>query len=541
MKDVLKLDQMLERAVAQFGDRDALVFPDTRHSYQSLWDSAWQRARALNGLGVAAGDHVGLLMPNCPEYIEWLLGTALCGAVAVPINARNRAKELAYVVHNADLVGLVTSDAISEYVDFEALLGDALPGLAGATNPEALQLADAPQLRFAVMLGERASGFVDAAGVAAAVQRADDAVLEQARSERDVHAPVIMMYTSGTTADPKGCPLSHYILVRNGMAMNRTRYLLSAADRFWTPLPMFHMSSILPMVCCFDAGAATLSMRRFDAGQALQMLAAEQATVAFPAFPTIMNDLLHHPDYPSTDLSAIKRINNVAPPDVLRGFQEAMPQAVQTGAYGLTEVGGVIAFNHPDEPLETRLTRCGTPFEGVDVRIVDPEHGAVVAVGERGEIQVRGYAVFEGYYRAPEKNAEAFSDGWFCTGDLGSVDAQGSIAFHGRLKDMLKVGGENVAALEIESHLSTHEAIKLAAVIGVPDDRLGEVPAAFIELVPGAQLTAEQAIAHCKGAIAGFKVPRHVRFVTDWPMSSTKIQKFHLLDWFHSGQSSTGA
>lgn len=539
MDDVTKFDELLESAVARFGPRDALVFPDAALSFDGLWNSAWECARQLSGLGVKAGDHVGLLLPNCPEYIEYLLGIVLCGGVAVPINARNRAAELGFVVRDADLVGLITSDAISEYADFEALLGAALPGLAAAPDAQALNLTKAPRLQFAVMLGAPAAGFVDADQLAQAHRRADDAVIEAGRHGRDIHAPCIMMYTSGTTANPKGCPLSHYILVRNGMAMNRTRYLLSETDRFWTPLPMFHMSSILPLTCCFDAGAATLSMRRFEAGTALQMLEAQRATCAFPAFPTVMNDLLHHPDFESRDLSAIRRLNNVAPPDVLRGFQEALPQAIQTGAYGLTEVGGVIAFNHPDEDLETRLTRCGVPFEGVEVRIVDPENGQTVSAGARGEIQVRGYAVFEGYYRAPEKNAEAFVDGWFRTGDLGSVDASGSIAFHGRLKDMLKVGGENVAAVEIESHLATHPAIKLAAVIGVADDRLGEVPAAFVETVAGEVLSSDAVIAHCRGAIAGFKVPRHVRFVSDWPMSSTKIQKFHLSDWFASGQSST--
>jgi acyl-CoA synthetase (AMP-forming)/AMP-acid ligase II len=262
------------------------------------------------------------------------------------------------------------------------------------------------------------------------------------------------------------------------------------------------------------------------------MLEREKATIAFPSFPTITTELIHHPDFRVRDLSHIRRINNVAPPDLLRQFQAAFPQAVQTGAYGLTEAGGVIAFNHPDETLEERLTSCGRPFPGIEVRVVDVETGQDLPQGERGELWIRGYCLFDGYYKSPEKNAESFADGWLRTGDLGALNGSGGIEFHGRIKDMLKVGGENVAALEIESHLATHPAVKMAQVIGVPDDRLTEVAAAFIETHPGAEVSAEDIIAHCKGQIASFKVPRYVRFVTEWPMSSTKIQKFRLLQDF---------
>lgn len=279
-----------------------------------------------------------------------------------------------------------------------------------------------------------------------------------------------------------------------------------------------------------------LSMTYIEAGEALAMMEREAATVAFPSFPTITNELIAHPDFHKRDLSSLRRINNVAPTDVLRRFQAAFPQAVQTGAYGLTEAGGVIAFNHPDESLETRLTSCGTVFPGIEVRIVDADTLQAVAIDERGEIQIRGYAVFDGYYKAPEKNREAFVDGWFRTGDLCSLDEAGQISFHGRLKDMLKVGGENVAALEIESFLANHPAVKLAQVISVPDEHLLEVPAAFVELHAEASATEAEIIAYCKGSIAGFKVPRHVRFVDAWPMSSTKVQKYVLREWFDRQQ-----
>jgi len=530
--DATTLGDLLLRSVVRHPDQDALVFPDSRFTYRELWDRSVARARSLHGLGIGAGDHVGILMPNCPEYIEVLMGAVLCGAVAVPINARYKAAELAYVVENADIKGLVTNDLISEYADFAGLLCEAFPGLAEARDPLALQLPEAPLLRFAVMLGEERSGFVSEAEFEGAGTAVDEAEVETLRSRVRVRDACIMMYTSGTTANPKGCPLSHEALVRNGINMSRERYFLTEQDRFWAPLPMFHMAAILPMSACFDAGAAWLSMRRVDAGPALEMLEQERATIAFPSFPTITTEIIHHPDFKTRDLSHIRRINNVAPPDVLRQFQAAFPQAVQTGAYGLTEAGGVIAFNHPDETLDERLTSCGRPFPGIEVRIVDLETGEDVPSGERGELWIRGYCLFDGYYKSPEKNAESFVDGWLRTGDLGALNDKGGIEFHGRIKDMLKVGGENVAALEIESHLATHPAVKMAQVIGVPDDRLTEVAAAFIEIHPESEVSAEDIIAHCKGQIASFKVPRHVRFVSEWPMSSTKIQKFRLLQDF---------
>ena len=531
------LGGLLLGAAERWPERDALVFPDNRQTYAELVERALQRAHGLMACGIAPGDHVGILMPNCPEYMELLFGTALVGAVAVPVNARYKAEELAYVVENADLVGLVTSSLASEYVDFAALLHSAFPDLADAPEPRALAPQRAPKLRFVTSVSEDTpSGFLPYGEFSAAGANGDRAAVLARQQAVPAAQPGIMMYTSGTTANPKGCPLSHGALVRNGAAMNRQRYFLGPEDRFWAPLPMFHMSSILPLLACFDAGAAMLSMNRVEAGAALEMLERERATIAFPAFPTVTNDLISHPRFAKTDLSRLRRINNVAPLEMLRRFQDAFPGAVQTGAYGLTEVCGVISYNHPEEDLESRLTTCGAPFDGVEVKIVDADSLQPLPVGERGEIWVRGYSVFGGYHKSPEKNAESFVDGWFRTGDLCSLDENNRIRYHGRIKDMLKVGGENVAAVEIESFLASHPAVKLAVVIGVPDARLLEVAAAFIELQPGAQATERDILDFCRGRIASFKAPRHVRFVREWPMSSTKVQKFKLREWFDEEQ-----
>ncbi len=220
----------------------------------------------------------------------------------------------------------------------------------------------------------------------------------------------------------------------------------------------------------------------------------------------------------------------VQPAVVGETMEKAMPDTVYVGTFGMTETAGTVTTSALDATREQRFTKLGTPLAGLEIKAVD-EDGNEVATDERGEALIRGYSLFTEYYKSPEKTAEALDeDGWFHSGDMISIDADGQVMFHGRIKDMLKVGGENVAAVEIETHLQKHDAVKLAQVVGVPDPRLQEVPAAFVELNDGATATEAELIEFCKGKIAGFKVPRYVRIVSEWPQSSTKIQKFKLLD-----------
>jgi acyl-CoA synthetase (AMP-forming)/AMP-acid ligase II len=530
---VTTLGDLLLMAAAERPDADAVVFPDRRQSFGELAERARERARGLQGLGVRPGDHVGLLLPTCPEFPEFLFGIALCGAVAVPINARFRAGELAYVIENADLVTLVTTGEVAEHVDFVERLGEGLPGLAQAADPLRLALAAAPRLRNVVLLGgSRRAGFVPEQEFARLAQATPAAAVERTRVAVRLRDPALMLYTSGTTANPKGCPLSHEAIVRNSIALGRQRYRLRQEDRFWSPLPMFHIAAILPMLAIFDVAGAYLTMRHFEAGAALGMLERERATATYPCFVTIMSDLIHHPDFARTDLSRVRLMNSnfaVQPPGIREAMLEAMPHTVYVGTYGMTETAGTVCTSELSDSLEARCTRLGTPLPGLEVRIADPATGRDVATGERGEILVRGYCLFDGYYKDPVKTAEALdTEGFFHTGDIGSLDAQGQIMFHGRIKDMLKVGGENVAAVEIETFIARHPAVKLVQVVGVPDGRLQEVVAAFVELEAGAALTEQEVIDFCRGRIASFKVPRYVRFVTEWPMSASKIQKFRL-------------
>jgi acyl-CoA synthetase (AMP-forming)/AMP-acid ligase II len=528
------LGDLLLRAANEYPESDAIVFPERRQTYAELVERAYQRARGLQALGVKPGDHVGLLLPTCIEFPEFFFGIALCGAVAVPINARYQSGELAYLIENADLVTIVTTDQIAEHVNFVERLTAGLPGLDRATDSLHLEIKNAPRLRNIVLLGSsKPNGLVTESQFdqIAAQRSVDDIQITRMRVR--IRDPGLMLYTSGTTANPKGCVLSHEAIIRNSIALGRFRYQLKHEDRFWSPLPLFHIAAILPMVAIFDVGGAYLTMSYFDAGVALEMLEAERVTATYPCFVTIMSDLIHHPNFSKTDLSRITLMNSnfaVQPPGIKEAMLEAMPDAIYVGTYGMTETAGTVCTSELTDSLETRCTRLGTPLPGLEVKIAGPD-GKEVPTGERGEILVRGYCLIDEYYKDAEKTAEAFEpDGFFHTGDIGSFDAEGQIMFHGRTKDMLKVGGENVAAAEIETFLAGHPAVKLAQVVGVPDPRLQEIPVVFVEKHDEQEVTEQELIDFCKGKIASYKIPRYVRFVTEWPMSTSKIQKFRLRD-----------
>ena len=532
---VTTLGDLLLIANDRYSASPALVLPDEKLSYGELTERVLRRARALQALGVKPRDHVGLLLPTCVEFVEFLFAISLCGAVAVPLNARYRYSELAYVIENGDLATVITTAQIADHVNFVERLTQALPGLDRQADARDLKLASAPRLRSLVLLGSaEAPGFLPQRDFDRLAALSPETLVHETRMRVRLGDAAIMLYTSGTTSNPKGCLLSHESIVRNSIALGRHRYALRQEDVFWSPLPMFHIAAILPMCAIFDVGGAYATMKHFEAGAALRMLEHDNVTATYPCFVTIMQDMIYHPDFKKTNLSRITLMNSnfaVQPPAIKEAMLEAIPHAIYVGTFGMTETAGTVSTSRLDDPLDERVGRLGRPLPGLEVRIVDPESGREVVPGERGEVWVRGYSTLLGYYKDPDKTAAALTeDGWFRTGDVGSIDGRGTMMFHGRIKDMLKVGGENVAAAEIEACLQRHPGVKLAQVVGIPDQRLVEVPAAFVEPKTGVQVTAQELIDWCKREIAGFKVPRQIRFVSEWPMSTSKIQKFRLRD-----------
>lgn len=527
--EVCPLADLLVRSAANYPDRNALVMPGLSLTYAELRDASVEIARGIIGMGVAPRAHVGILANNSRELVTALFGAALANCVAVPLNARHKSRELGYIIENADLALILTTAADTRFVDFREVLSTALPSLGASSSGKALSLAEAPLLRGIVLLeGDAPAGFLSRMAFAQAAQSVSAKMVDQARRSTRLRDTALIIYTSGTTANPKGCLLSHESVTRGPVERASSRFRASDHDVTWGGGPLFHIGSFAPFIGAIGTGGTYVTDVFFDAGRALDLMEHERVTVAWPWFPAILQPLLDHPDFDPQRLAALRKVLLIAPPALVDRAQRTFPEAEFMQACGMTETAGIFALCAPDETPEQRTISQGKPVPGIEVKIIELDSGAEAAPDIIGEILVRGYCVMDGYHRSPEKTAEALdNDGWLHTGDLYARGTDGQLTFHGRAKDMLKVGGENVAAIEVEAYICSHPAVKLAEVVGRPDPRLDEVPVAFVELRPGHSATAQELIDFCQGRIASYKVPRAVFFMNDgeWPMSATKVDK----------------
>jgi len=416
---------------------------------------------------------------------------------------------------------LIRAERVAEGLDSLGIGGGARVALVAGNSVEGIEAMFA-----CAFLGAVANIAVDrrpGPDPAATAQR-----IGRLRAQVTLRQTALMVYTSGTTARARGCPLSHEAVVGIGVGVGRDRFRCVPGDVPWDVLPLFHLSFVLPLLAVLDAGGTFVTDRRFDPARTLAQIRGEGVTVAFTCFPTVTDGLLAQPGFGAA-FGGVRLMLNVGPPETLRAMQARAPGAVQLTSYGCSEVGGIAATTGPDDGDSIRLGTNGLPLPGMQIAVIDPVSGAFLPPGEPGEIVVRGIGMFEGYWDDPGKTAASFIDGgWFRTGDLGFVDVSGRVSYRGRLKETIKVGGENVAPMKVEAVLAAHPGVMTVAVAGVPDPRYTEVPAAFVELQPSAAVSAEDLLAHCRAALASFKVPRHLRFVTEWPMSATKIQKGEL-------------
>jgi len=523
---------LLIRAASLWPDRDAIVFSDCRLTYSQLKGGAFRIARGLCALGVRRGQNVGLFMGNSTEFVEAFFGIAMLGGVAVPLNIRHRTTELAYIMAHADLTALMTSGRDTGYSDLPALLVDALRS-GGELKTEGrygVSASIAPRLQHIIntggLSGSEFMGPGEFDDLAATVTQDHIEELRRGVGTRD---PALILFTSGTTAHPKGCVLSHEAVTRG--AVERARDRLSAApdrDVTWSGGPLFHIGSLAPFIGSVGVAGTFLADRHFDPGRAIALMKVEGVTLAWPLFSALAQGVIDHPDFNPADFNRLKYFLTVGPEAVLDRIQDLFPDAEILQACGMTETAGIYAITAPDEDRPSRSTTQGKASPGVALRVIDPETGQDQAPGQMGELWVHGYCVMDGYYGAPEQTKSVLTkDGWLKTGDLYSRSASGSMIFQGRLKDLIKVGGENVGTMEVEVFLCSHPDVKRAEVVGRPDVKLDEVPVAFVELGEASILTAEALIAFCKGRIASYKVPRAIFFLTadEWPMSATKVDK----------------
>jgi fatty-acyl-CoA synthase len=526
----LGLPELFLRAARRWPDRAAAAFPGTRLSYRQLGEQARSVGARLVRAGIGPGDHVGLLIPNSGRFLATLLGISLCGAVPVPLNTRFRTDELPYVVAHADVAGLVTVceaevNPRGEPVDYPARLAEALPSLGG---PAAF-CAEAPLLRFVAGYGPPRHSWItpwadppdppDPPGEPASAGRTPAWVVPSRPG-----AVGLLLYTSGTTSRPKGVRNTHHALVATGVLGMVGRMGMTADDVVWSPAPLCHIGAYVALIGAFATGGCFVSAPYFEAGSAVDLLDAERVTIAYAGFPAFYLDLATALRRTGRELTHLRVLTTAAAPGEIERVRAGFPKTRQVSVTGSTELSGAICVNHATDTPEQRATTAGLPLDGIEVSIRDAA-GAELGPGATGEIWVRGYCLLAGYHKDPAPVVTGDPDpGWFRTGDLGAL-VDGRLSFRGRLKDMIKVGGENVAAAEVESFLLRHPAVALVQVVAGPDPRLGEVPVAFIEVAPGHTLTEAEVLDFCRGSMAAYKLPRAVRFVAEWPMSATKISK----------------
>jgi fatty-acyl-CoA synthase len=511
-------------AARRWGAREAICFKGHRVTFTELADGVDRVARGLIALGVRPGDKVALWMLNRPEWIEAAFAVMKVGAVLVPVNTRLRTEDVAYILDQSDSTALILAER-SGPIDYLGMVRELAPlGVPreGTRLPrlrQILLLADGPRAQ--TVAWERL--LADGAAV-------DDATLARRAAAVDPEDLAFFMYTSGTTGFPKGAMHAHR-LIRN-VTDRAFRLAITPADAIMMYLPLFHLFAFSEgMLTSMVSGARQVLAEGFDPAESLDLIERERATVLH-GFDTHYKELLEVQERAPRDVSSVRTGILAA------GMQSSTPVARRArqvlgrfvSGYGMSEIGVGVAIGALDSTDEQCCEASGFPAPGYEVRIVDPATGREQARDAPGEILARGYSMMRGYYRRPEATAAAIdADGWLHTGDMGLLRADGHLRFMGRYKDMLKVGGENVDPMEVEAFLMATPGVNLAAVVAYPDARLHEVGVAFVRPEPGHALTAEDVLAHCRGRIASFKIPRHIVFVDEFPMTSSgKIQKAKL-------------
>jgi len=522
--------QWLDHTAAARPGHTACVFSDAglRYTWAELREQVDRLAAGLLKLGFAKGDRLGIWGPNRIEWVLAQYATARIGVVLVNINPAYRLTELEYALNKVQCKGLITAPAFktSQYLQ---MLQTLAPELDSAT-PGRLQAARLPQLQTVVRMGTQATpGMLNFDAVLAG---ADDALVDEARRigvGLDRHDPINIQFTSGTTGQPKGATLSHRNIVNNARqvaaAMN-----FGADDRLCIPVPLYHCFGMVmgSLVCTVTGGTMVFPGEGFDPLLTLQALHDERCT-HLHGVPTMFIAQLDHPRFAEFDLSQLRggiMAGSPCPVEVMKRVNLAMNMHEVTIAYGMTETSPVSFQSAPDDPLDKRVCTVGRVLPHLEVKVVDAE-GRTVPVGTTGELCTRGYSVMQGYWGDAARTAEAVVDGWMHTGDLATIDEHGYGNIVGRVKDMLIRGGENVYPREVEEFLFRHPAVAQVQVFGVPDARYGEEVCAWVVLKPGQQLTEAELREFCRDQIAHYKVPRHVLFVAELPMTITgKAQKF---------------
>jgi fatty-acyl-CoA synthase len=532
-------EQIIYRTIGSYFDEIAGRYPDNealvvchqgiRWTYAEFQRRIDALAAGLLSLGIEPGDRVGIWGPNSYEWVLVQYATAKIGAIMVCINPAYRLYELEYALNKVGCRALVTAESFktSRYLQ---MLQELAPELDRCPAGE-LQAEKLPQLRTVIRMGEeQTAGMLNFETVCESGSEANRRRLGELAGELRPDDPINIQFTSGTTGSPKGATLTHCNILNNGY-LTGAGMRLTPADRLCIPVPLYHcFGMVLGNLACMAHGAtAVYPDASYDPLTTLKAVESEKCT-ALHGVPTMFIGELDHPDFGSFDLSSLRTgvmAGAPCPVEVMKRVIGEMHMEDILIGYGQTELSPINHLTLPEDSLEKRTETVGRAVPWVEIRISD-ENDKVVPIGEKGEICTRGYSVMLEYWDDPERTAETIDKaGWLHSGDLGIMDEEGYVRVVGRIKDMIIRGGENVYPREVEEFLYTHPAISEVQVFGIPDERLGEEVCAWIQLTDGATLTEDEVKAYCRDRITHFKIPTHIRFVDEYPMTVTgKIQKF---------------
>ncbi len=522
-----------EGIVEQYPTNTALVVghQNIRWDYQTLNKKVDELATGLLAIGIQKGDRVGMWGPNSFEWILTQLATAKIGAILVCINPAYRLSELEYALNKVQCKAIVCAESFktSNYLD---MLNKLAPDISD-NDPSSLQLSTLPHLKNIIRLGEESTqGMMNFGTVCGLGTDKEYAELDACRSSLKPDDAINIQFTSGTTGQPKGATLSHFSILNNADVTADCMHFTDQ-DSLCVPLPLYHcFGMVLSVLLCLTRGAKiVLPAEAFEPLAVLKAVEQERCT-ALHGVPTMFVMQLDHPEFKNFDISSLRTgimAGATCPIELMKRTISEMRMSEVLIAYGQTETSPANHITSTEDSLQKRTETVGACMPHMEVKIIN-ENGQVCKIGEQGEICVRGYAVMRGYWQDEEKTHETIdSAGWLHSGDLGVMDEEGYTSITGRIKDMIIRGGENIYPREVEEFLYTHEHISEVQVFGIPDDKLGEEVCAWIQLREGAIVSEQEIKDYCKDQITHFKIPRHIDFVTEFPMTVTgKIQKFKM-------------
>lgn len=531
------IPRMLAESAFRWAERTAIITDDQeRYTYRELYDRVCWLAAGLRGLGVEKGDHVATLMGTRPTYIVTSYAVMMAGAVVVPVNFNFQSDEMLFVLEQSDAKYLIMEDQIND-VDYmertNAIFGDM-----GHLDWSDLSIERLPKLKGVIvhsLWGQIYPGTLELGQVIEQGKKQDRSLAEHLLSKLGPEDDAFILYTSGTTAFPKGAIRTHGSSL--GIAYYITVYpgMLTEQDVILASTPFFHIGGCVyntlgPNIC----GCTTVLMKVYDPGKALELIEKYRVT-HFGGFETHLYRFIKHPRFPSTDISSITKVRLATGPYWYDRLQElGIGREVIYHHYGFTEGTGVV-MPPEEKDYEIRRNANGRPFPGVELKIVDPVTESRQPAGTPGEICLKGWTLFRGYYKMPEETkASMDEEGFFHTGDYGWMDHKGYLYYRGRYKQMVKTGGENVSQKEVEIFLEDHPDVQAVQVIGLPDQKWGEAVTAVAQTRSGADLSADEVKKFCKGRLAGFKVPKRVLNIqeSEWPVTRVgKIDKIRLRKW----------